>query len=287
MPELPEVEVIRQGLEAYIRGQSIVQVLWLDPRMVKDPLRPEDVVQKLAGQVGRRVERRGKFLVWRFVSGAGLLLHLGMSGRLAIACAPDTPWLAHTHLVATMEDGREVRLTDPRRFGRVSWMEAGSPLPVILGPEPFSRQFTAEDFMRRLAGRRAPIKALMLDQRIVAGVGNIYADEALFSARIHPETPGGWLGVVEVRRLHRALRAVLRSAIRHRGTTFRDFADVTGLSGEHGEHLSVYGRAQSSCPHCHYPIATLVVGGRTSHYCARCQPRPDRQQHPTAREMED
>jgi formamidopyrimidine-DNA glycosylase len=272
MPELPEVETVARGLRDATVGLRITAVRWLDPRLVKGAIPAEEVAARLAGQVVRGCDRRGKFLVWRFRSGDGLLLHLGMSGRLTVGMEPEAPWLPHTHLVVALANGREVRLRDPRRFGRVDFVPAGTAPFPRLGPDALSRHFTARYLAQAFSKRHAPVKSLLLDQRVVAGVGNIYADEALYRAGIHPLTPGGTLPEAAVRRLHRALRAVLRQAIRHRGTTFLTFEDAFGQAGSYAARLSVYGRSGLPCRRCGTPVATRVVGGRTAHYCPACQP---------------
>jgi formamidopyrimidine-DNA glycosylase len=222
----------------------------------------------------RAVERHGKFLAWRFDDGAALLLHLGMSGRVTVGVDPSVPWPPHTHLVVALDDGQEVRLRDPRRFGRIVWLEAGRPLHGGLGPDALARGFTRKVLEAGIAGRQAPIKSLLLNQTVVAGVGNIYADEALFLARIHPARAGGSLSPVEVGRLHRAVRRVLRAALAHRGTTFLSFADAAGREGGYLPHLRVYGRSGQRCRRCPETLASVVIGGRTSAFCPRCQAPP-------------
>ncbi|HEY8552105.1 MAG TPA: DNA-formamidopyrimidine glycosylase family protein [Thermaerobacter sp.] len=255
-----------------------------------------------------------------------LLVHLRMTGRLTLA-RHDEPLPPHTHVVWELADAGpwdELRLSDPRRFGRVYLLarspfdpaparrsgdsvarrprdpgtapaaRAGGaaargpaaagggpgrqdPIPPglrTLGPEPLGRRFTASELARRLAGRRAPIKAVLLDQRVVAGLGNIYADEALFRARLHPAHPAGSLSPAALRRLVRAIRRVLREALAAGGTTFSDYRDGLGRQGRFAERLAVYGRAGEPCRRCGTPIATLPLAGRRAHFCPRCQPEP-------------
>ncbi|ADU50544.1 formamidopyrimidine-DNA glycosylase [Thermaerobacter marianensis DSM 12885] len=231
-----------------------------------------------------------------------LVIHLRMTGRLTLARCGE-PLLPHTHLILDVAGAApwdQLRFSDPRRFGRV-YLLSKSPfsrravsgrardtadretelrhredaLPEglrTLGPEPLSRRFTAAELARRLAGRRAPVKSLLLDQRAVAGVGNIYADEALFRARIHPARPAGELSPAEVARLVRALRRVLREAVAAGGTTFSDYRDGLGREGRFARRLAAYGRQGEPCLRCGTPIATLRLGGRTAHFCPRCQP---------------
>jgi formamidopyrimidine-DNA glycosylase len=270
LPELPEVETVRRGLAARARGRVEV-VVWLDARMVRGPVGGAEIARRLLGQEATGAERYGKFLVWRFSSGEGLLLHLGMSGRLEVGVAPETPWAPHTHLVVRLSDGSEVRLRDPRRFGRIAWLDADSRLPLRMGPDPLARGFTASRLAAVLAHRRRAIKAVLLDQGCVAGIGNIYADEALWRARIHPATPAGCLDTAAVVRLHRALRAVLREAIAWGGTSFRDYVAADGRPGAFARRLNVYGRRGASCRRCRGRIETIRLAGRTTHFCAACQ----------------
>jgi formamidopyrimidine-DNA glycosylase len=276
MPELPEVETVRRGLEQATRDLAVTGVLWLDPRMVREGPPADAIAERLPRQIVRGVERRGKFMVWRFVSGDGLLLHLGMSGRLYAGVEPSRPLTPHTHLVVLMADGRQVRLRDPRRFGRIAWVSGRQGWPVHLGPDALSRGFCARYLAEVLKGRQAPIKALLLDQRVVAGVGNIYADESLFRAGIDPTTPGGALSPESVKRLHRAVRSVLRAAIRHRGTTFLSFEDTAGHPGGFAARLAVYGREGAACRRCGSLIRAAAIGGRTTHFCPICQRREAR-----------
>jgi formamidopyrimidine-DNA glycosylase len=272
MPELPEVETVRRALSRFVDGRAIVAVPWLEPRLVRGGTPVDRIRAVLVGQETAGVDRRGKFLIWRFRTGGRLVMHLGMSGRLLAGVSPQAAWLPHTHLVVDLNDGHQVRLTDPRRFGRVVWRDPGAGLGLDLGPEPLSSRYRAAHLAEALEGRRAPIKALLLDQRLVAGVGNIYADEALFQARIHPLTPAGRLDAAAVRRLHRGLRSVMREAISWRGTTFRDFRDAAGHEGDFGRRLKVYARAGQPCPRCRTPVVQIKVAGRSSHFCPRCQP---------------
>ncbi len=276
MPELPEVETVRRDLDGRLGGRRVAAVDWVDYRMVRGRIGAEALAVRLTGQASRGVGRRGKFLVWRFQSGDRLILHLGMSGRIRAGVSPGETRAPHTHLVVTLDDGTELRLADPRRFGRVELVPKGSRQPLALGPEPLSRAFTARRLQMALSGRRAPVKGLLLDQRLLAGVGNIYADEALFQARIHPARSGGSLAPEEVGRLHRALRRVLRAGLRHRGTTFRSFQDGFGEPGGHAPHLNAYGRRGKPCPRCATALASAVVAGRTSHFCPTCQVIPAR-----------
>lgn len=272
MPELPEVETIRGYLTDILPGERIIRVAHLDARLLKEPGVENDaewIQGSLTGQVVQSVSRRGKFLFLDLTTGAHLLIHLGMSGRLTLEPRGD-PWKKHTHLVLEFPD-TELRLVDPRRFGRIGWVPAGKALRPDLGVEPLSAGFTRHYLSERFKGRTAPVKSLLLDQRIVAGLGNIYADEALFRARIHPTLDAGRLSEEETARLVRAIRAVLRDSIRYRGTSFSDYVDALGHPGENQNYLRVYGRMGQPCFRCRRPIVTVVIQKRTSHFCPRCQ----------------
>ena len=274
MPELPEVETIRRDLAEAVVGRVITAVEWLDGRIVRGDVGVSDLAARLVGRQGATMGRRGKFLVWHFTSGAGLLLHLGMSGRLTVAPRTGDAWPRHTHMVLALSSGVAIRLVDARRFGRVAWLEPPAQGPANMGPEPLSPRFTAERLRVILAGRRAPVKAVLLDQRRVAGLGNIYVDEALHRACLHPARAAGTLDPQEVEALHRAIRRVLREALADRGTTFLDYRDAHGENGGHQARLRVYGRAGEACRRCGTPIVRVVVAARGTHLCARCQPWP-------------
>lgn len=272
MPELPEVETIRTYLQSILPGRQVRAVKHLDGRMVKmGSADPAMIGAHLPGLMVQSMERRGKYLLLRFQGNGWLVVHLGMSGRLVMA-EPDQPWKVHTHMVLEFSGGQELRLVDPRRFGRLGWFEADQPDVFLpLGPEPLGRQFTTTYLKNRLGNRATAIKSLLLDQALVAGLGNIYADEALFKARIHPLTPGQDLSDIAVTRLTRAIRAVLREGIQHRGTSFSDYVDALGHPGDNQAYLAVYGRAGKPCVRCKGPIRSLVIHQRTSHFCQRCQ----------------
>ncbi len=270
MPELPEVETIRQYLNDVLPGLKVRQVLHLDSRMVKNGrLSSEEIARRLPGHMVKSLKRRGKFLFLEWDTKDHLLLHLGMSGRL-IWVPENVPWVVHTHMVLDF-GGHHLRLIDPRRFGRIGWMASGEDLVPHLGIEPLSHDLTAPRLIQRLAGRTAPIKSLLLNQGIVAGLGNIYVDEALFRAKIRPDRPGGSLTETDAKRLTRAIRAVLKQAIEHRGTSFSDYVDALGHPGQNQDYLRVYGRNQGPCSVCGEVIVTQVIQGRTAHYCEHCQ----------------
>ena len=277
MPELPEVETIGRALHLQLVGARILQVEVRQPRL----RRLVDIEALVAGCVDRRIEavrRRGKYLVVELNRQRCLVLHLGMTGSFRIEPA-GAPTLPHDHVVWELDDGRCWIFHDPRRFGCVvpaslSLDDTGrrGPLPE-LGPEPLSDGFTVEDFHRRLSRRQAPIKNVLLDQRVVAGIGNIYASEALFMAGINPRRRAARIGRDSCRRLHRALREVLTEAIACGGTTISDYRSVDGLRGRFAVHLQVYGKPGENCPRCGAvaKIRVLPMAGRSTFYCPRCQ----------------
>ena len=273
MPELPEVETIARDLAAAVVGATVSAVwgsgLGLHLGRAVDL---GGVRRVTAGRRIRAVRRKGKYLLLDFEPGAGVVVHLGMSGRLRVEPA-GAPRAAHTHVALALDDGRELRFVDPRRFG---WVAPGAPLDarpelLALGPDPLS-ELDAGELARRLAGARAPIKAFLLDQRRVAGLGNIYVSEALHRARIHPASAAGRL-LAQAPTLLAAIRAALEQGIRNRGTTLRDYVDASGTPGNNAAALLVYGRAGQPCPTCGAPIRRTVDGGRATYFCGACQRR--------------
>lgn len=272
MPELPEVETIRRYLEAVLVGQAPTGVRHLDRRLIRIGEASEaQIAHALRGEPIAAVGRRGKYLWLRFARQGFLVLHLGMSGRLLWE-ERHRPWVKHTHLVIGFPEDQELRLVDPRRFGRVGWLTTLFDLEDKLGVEPLGPRFTAAHLARHCQTRRAPIKAVLLDQSVVAGLGNIYADEALFASSIHPARAACTLSDEEVERLRHAIRRVLRRALKYRGTSFSDYVDALGHPGENQHYLAVYGRRGNPCPRCGAPVAVMQVAGRSSHFCPTCQP---------------
>jgi formamidopyrimidine-DNA glycosylase len=272
MPELPEVETTAADLRPQLLGRHIAGVHLLWPRTLAQPDLPA-LEATLPGREIVSVGRRGKYLLIGLDSGAALIVHLRMTGRLAVVPDGD-PVLADPHVRAWFDlaDGHHLVFTDARRFGRI-WLVA-DPAQVVgqLGPEPLDWTFTVEELAERLRGRRGAIKAVLLDQTVVAGLGNIYADEALFLAGIHPLRSAAGLAADEIARLHAAIRLVLREAIGNRGTTLRDYRPPYGQAGQHQEHLRVYRQAGQPCPTCGTPIRRIRVGQRSTHFCPCCQP---------------
>ena len=273
MPELPEVETIANDLRPLLVGFRIDGVDLRFPAIVRYP-EPEDFVRGLTGRRVESLTRRGKYMLLQLDSEAVLVVHLGMTGQL-LHLAPDAPFKPHTHAVFTLEGGAQLRYKDPRRFGRIL---LGSEEELILarqlprlGPEPLSEDFTPAELGRRLHGRRAPLKVMLLDQGVVAGIGNIYADEAAFRAGIRPDRPAGRLGRVRLSRLHGAIQEVLRLGIRNRGSSIEDYVDVWGAKGRQQEELLVYGRGGEPCVKCGRSLALVRLGGRATVFCRRCQ----------------
>ncbi len=268
MPELPEVETVVRGLRDRLCGRTITRVEIHWPRTIAAPS-PEEFAAGLAGQRICDVERRGKFIVVRLERG-DLLVHLRMTGQLLWRPTGETACCGHLR-VALHLDGERLLFNDARKFGRMYWVPEASAFLAGLGPEPLDDSLTADALAARLRTRRVPIKALLLDQRFLAGVGNIYADETLHAARIAPQRPANTLALAEVRALHAALRSVLRCAIENRGTTLSDYRDVQGQQGQHQEALQAYGREGQPCPRCGCAIERTRLRGRSSYHCPRCQ----------------
>jgi formamidopyrimidine-DNA glycosylase len=272
VPELPEVETIRRGLEPFLVGRRIERAAIRDPRLTR-PFDPDEVARQLRGERITGLDRRGKYLVVRFESGRVLLVHLRMTGNFRVA-GSDTADGPHDRAVLRLDNGSDVIYRDIRRFG--TWLlvepqELELYLAERVGGEPLEEAFQTAGLASRLAGRRAPIKAALLDQRTVAGMGNIYADEALWRARIHPLRPAGELERGEVRRLHRALRDALRMGIAREGATLSNYATPEGERGRMQEEFKVYGREGEPCSRCGTPIEKIRAAGRGTHYCPRCQ----------------
>ena len=270
MPELPEVESTRRDLEREVVGCTIANVEVRDRRL-RWPV-PADLPRKLAGRTIRGVRRRAKYLLMEAGNGTALV-HLGMSGSLRLFDAPAMP-RSHDHIDVILDDGRCVRYRDPRRFGCWLWTERDPlrhRLLAHLGPEPLESEFDGAWLHARLRGRTAPIKNLLMDSRIVAGVGNIYANEALYVASIDPRRAGGRISRRRIDSLVGAVRQVLSVAVEAGGTTLRDYARTDGAEGGFAGRLSTYGRHGEPCPRCAAPIARTVLGQRTTWYCRRCQ----------------
>jgi formamidopyrimidine-DNA glycosylase len=274
MPELPEVETVRRRLAPVLEGRVLELVEIADPRLTR-PLDRFEVARELKGERVTMVDRRGKYLIIRFESGRALLVHLRMTGSFLHSGEGALPADAHRRAVVRLDDGSDVGYRDVRRFG--TWLllepeEVDVYVDERVGREPLESAYRAKHLGERLAGRRAPVKAALLDQRTVAGVGNIYADEALWRARIHPLTPAASLGPEEVKALHKAIRESLRAGIRRQGSTLRDYRLPDGGEGSAQHEFKVYGRGGEPCDRCGTPIDKIRVAGRGTWYCPYCQP---------------
>jgi formamidopyrimidine-DNA glycosylase len=272
VPELPEVETIRRRLAPHVVGRRVDAATINDPRLTR-PFDPTAVAEALQGERIAGLDRRGKYLVVRFESGRVLLIHLRMTGNLRLA-ETDPALGPHDRAVLRLDNGSDVIYRDVRRFGTWLLVEAHELAPYLeerVGVEPLADSFRTAALAARLAGRRAPVKAALLDQRTVAGLGNIYADEALWRARIHPLRPAGELQTNEVRALHRALRDALRRGINRQGATLRDYSTPNGERGAMQEEFKVYGREGEPCFRCGTPIEKIRAAGRGTWHCPRCQ----------------
>lgn len=271
MPELPEAETIARQLRAVLPGLRVRQVRVLRPDVIKTGA--TELPAGLTGRTLQKVNRRGKRVELEFDGGRRLLFALGMTGQLLLEPS-DRPAAKHTHLCLTFGPPGELRFRDPRRFGRVWLLGAGAEEPGRpLGPDAIGVRWSE---FRRLLARRRQIKALLLDQTALAGMGNIYTDEALHRAGIHPLTPADRLALAEGKRLLQAIRQVLRQAIRRSGTTISDYTDADGQAGGFQFCLRVYGRVGQPCPVCGTTIRRIAAAGRSTYLCPRCQRRRQR-----------
>jgi formamidopyrimidine-DNA glycosylase len=273
VPELPEVETIRAQLAPLLEGRRFERVSILDPRLTR-PHDPREVVVELEGEDVAALERRGKYLVVRFETDRALLIHLRMTGSLHHAPAGSLEADPYRRAVVTLDNGSDVAYRDVRRFGTWLLLEPGELEPYLAvknGPEPLGRGFTTRFLHERLSSRKAPIKAALLDQRTVAGLGNIYVDEALWQAGLHPHRPGGSLADDELRAVHRGIRQALKRGIARQGATLRDYRTPDGGSGSMQHEFRVYGREGEPCPRCGTPIEKTRAGGRGTWYCPSCQ----------------
>jgi formamidopyrimidine-DNA glycosylase len=274
MPELPEVEVIRRGLAPLLVGRRFLAVQ-VGSKSLRQQSSPQELRHWLVGRRLESLRRRGKYLVFNLEGGATLLIHLGMTGRLLTGPIPSPP-PPHVHLVFRMEGGLDLFFQDVRRFGQVLVFPPGVDPPPLaqVGAEPFSRKVTPAWLAEQARGRSRPIKNFLLDARILAGIGNIYACEILWAARLHPATPVGRLTLMDWDRVLAETRRVLKHAIRKGGTTVSDYLNSKGESGLFQLELLAYGRAGEPC-RCGHPIQRLVQAGRSSFFCPVCQPLKD------------
>lgn len=264
MPELPEVETVVRTLRPLIVGQTLRNVALARADIVS-PV-GFDLVGRLSDRTVAAIDRRAKRIVFTLDDASRFYVHLGMTGQLTVD-AIDQPAKKHTHLAIDLPGERQLRFVDPRRFGGVFWLDDATD---AIGPEPLAMRATT--LARQLATTRRAIKVALLDQRVVAGIGNIYADEALHAAGIHPLTPADQLGADDVRRLTLAIKRVLRRAIEAGGSSLRDYVDGEGRRGSFQNRHRVYDRAGEPCRRCKAAIIRIVLGGRSTCFCATCQP---------------
>jgi formamidopyrimidine-DNA glycosylase len=275
VPELPEVETVRRRLEPALVGRRFEHVEIDDSRLTR-PDDPAEVAAELTGERVEALERRGKYLVVRFESGRVLLIHLRMTGTLLHAVPGNPADVPHRRAVVNLDDGSDVVYRDVRRFGTWLLVEPDaldSYLAQRLGGEPLGRTFTTRSLAASLANRRAPVKAALLDQRTLAGLGNIYVDEALWRARIHPLRPARELDADEVKALREGIKRALEAGIKRQGATLRDYRQPDGSAGSMQNEFKVYGRLGEPCDRCGTPIEKTRVAGRGTWYCPACQPR--------------
>jgi formamidopyrimidine-DNA glycosylase len=267
MPELPEVQTVVDTLLTRVAGATFAQIRLLREDIIT-PL-GFDFTANLTGRSVAQIARRGKRIVFTLDDQNRFYFHLGMTGRLTVELST-SPVEKHTHLICGLKGhGREIRFRDPRRFGGIWWIGSDDPDDDSIGPEPLTMR--PAQLARRLARTKRAIKNVLLDQKIIAGLGNIYADEALFEARIHPLRPADGLRIVEIARLNRAIKLTLRRALRHRGSTLRDYVDANGETGNFQSLHRVYGREAEPCRVCRSKIRRIVLGGRSTHFCPNCQ----------------
>jgi formamidopyrimidine-DNA glycosylase len=282
VPELPEVETIRRQLAPLVEGRVLATLAIDDPRWCL-PLAPEAVIDAVSGRRVRRLGRRGKYLVWELEDDVFLIMHLRMTGTLLYDPPEGTPYV---RVRFGLDDGHALRFCDPRRFG-TGELAVGVPardafIDARLGLEPLSDDLTGAALARMARGRRAPVKAFLLDQRRIAGVGNIYADEALFRARIHPLRPAGTLRRRQWDALAVAVRETLLAGLAAGGASIDDFRHADGLMGAFQDEFLVHRRRGEPCPVCGGPVVKLVAAGRGTYACERCQPRPRRRRQAAA-----
>jgi formamidopyrimidine-DNA glycosylase len=283
VPELPEVETIRRDLEPLVLGRMITAVE-VDPATLHllAGVSIEVLRENLVGRTFASAGRRGKYLLFGLDDGRTLVVHLRMTGRLVWrdhGAAPEQ----YERARLVLDDGHDLRWADLRKFGTWRLYEDVAALDAKLGPEPIDAAFSLRQFRAALAGRSAPVKAVLLDQRRMSGLGNIYVDEALHQARVRPDTPAGWVSPAATRRLWMASREVLERGIANRGASFKDYVDGQGNPGQQHMHVQVFRRHGKPCYTCGTEIVRSVVGGRGTHFCPKCQRRARRPRRADAR----
>ena len=269
MPELPEVETVKNQLSPHVIGRTITQITLLWDRMVKGQ-DPAEFVKRVAGQKILDIVRHGKYLIVHLNSGDKLIIHLKMTGSLLLG-KDDSETPQYTRAIIHLDDGQNIYFRDPRKFGVLKLVEDLREIDAKLGPEPLEAGFTLKLFTEGLAKRTAPIKAVLLDQKFLAGVGNMYADEALFLARIDPRRPANALKKAEIKRLYAAIHEVLMAGIKFGGASVVTYFHPDGSVGTAHQHFNVAHNQKKECPICGGPIERIVVRGRGSYYCPKCQ----------------
>lgn len=273
MPELPEVETIREGLEKKVKGKRVNKIIIKSEKSIKAPSSPGEFIRKIEGRILSEIRRRGKYLILELDSKDSLIIHLKMTGRLIYSSEGEE--LPYTRVIFIFPDKTQLSFTDMRRFGGL-WLisdEEFSNFPFLksLGPEPLENDFTLDRFRELLKGKKRKIKSLLMEQTFIAGVGNIYSQEALFLARIHPEKNVSMLVDREIEGLYNNLLAVLREALSCRGSSINAYVDLNGKKGSYESHLRVYGRQDRSCSRCGAVIRKIKVSGRGTCFCPVCQ----------------
>ncbi|MBN9287696.1 MAG: DNA-formamidopyrimidine glycosylase [Gammaproteobacteria bacterium 39-13] len=275
MPELPEVETTCRGISPHLVNQTITQVIFRH-KQLRWPIPIKALKDHLIDATITEVSRRAKYILIQVPTGT-VVIHLGMSGTLRIVSAT-TPLRAHDHFDCILSSNKILRLNDPRRFGALLWLPNHHTLAQLenLGPEPLSTEFTATYLYQSAQKHRSPIKTFIMNQKVVVGVGNIYASESLFMAKIHPEYPANALSLTQYQDLHKAIQKVLGKAIKKGGTTLKDFCQSDGKPGYFSQELKVYDRQEEPCLSCQSPIHAIRLGQRSTYFCPRCQPLPSK-----------
>jgi len=273
MPELPEVETIKKDLEEKVKGKRVKRVKIKNEKCIKAPS-PVEFVKRIENKIFREIQRRGKFLIVKLDSLDALIIHLKLTGQL-IYFPKEGEELNYTRLIFIFDDHTQLNFADLRGFGNIWLLPEGrlSTIPALadLGPEPLGDEFTVEKFKKLLKGRKGKIKPLLMDQSFIAGIGNVYSQEALFLAGIHPERNPSKLVDEEIEKLYNNLRKILREAISYRGSSVDTYVDLEGRKGNYEQHLNVYGREGQSCPRCGAIIRRITISGRGTYFCPRCQ----------------
>ena len=275
MPELPEIEVIRRGLQLHLPGRRI-EAVFHNGKALRHEVPLKDMQKVLVGRTIREVGRRAKFLLLHFDAGAVLIIHLGMTGRLGLFPSV-SPLAKHDHIRWRLDKGLDLRFHDTRRFGSVRLLPAGeaedreATVFSAVGPEPFSEACSAAYLQRQARRKKQPVKTFLMDMKMLAGVGNIYANECLFTTKIHPARPADDLALDEWQRLILELRAILNHAIDCGGSTISDYLNASGKPGYFQVHFKVYGRTGEPCQCCGTPIEKIQLGGRATYFCPSCQ----------------